>query len=52
MEYGHITSVKAMKHAVISIWNEFEDHKWDHLIENMPARIQGVIMAKGGATAY
>ena len=52
MECGHITSVKAMKHAVISIWNEFEDHRWDHLIESMPARIQAVIKAKGGPTAY
>src|SRR5579859_7276627 len=34
-ECGHITSVKAMKRVVISIWNELEDHRWDHLIESM-----------------
>jgi len=51
-EYSHITSVKAMRQVVISIWNEFEDHKWDHLIESMPERIQAVIKAKGGATTY
>lgn len=26
-DYGHITSVKAIKHAVISTWNEFGDYK-------------------------
>jgi hypothetical protein len=48
-EYGHITSVKAMKQAVISIWNEFEDYSWDHLVESMLNRIQAVIRAKGGS---
>jgi hypothetical protein len=51
-EYGHITSVKAMQHAVVCLWNEFEDHRWDHLIESMPDRIQAVIKAKGGSTSY
>ena len=51
-EYGHITSMKAMKQAVINIWNDFEDHKWDHLVESMPERIQAVIKAKGGPTRY
>jgi transposase len=37
-EYGHTTSVKAMKQVVINIWNEFEDHRWDHLIQSMYAR--------------
>ena len=46
-EYDHITSVKAMRQVVISIWNEFEDHRWDHLIETMLDRIQAVIKAKG-----
>ena len=46
-EYGHITSMKAMKQAVINIWNDFEDHKWDHLVESLPERIQAVIKAKG-----
>jgi transposase len=51
-EYTHITSVKAMKQVVVRIWNEFEDHRWDHLVESMPDRIQAVIKAKGGSTAY
>jgi transposase len=51
-EYGHITSVKAMKQVVISIWNEFEDHGWGHLVESMPYRIQAVIRAKGGSTQF
>ena len=51
-EYGHITSVKAMRHAVLHLWEEFGDHRWDHLIESMPERIQAVIKAKGGCTSY
>ena len=51
-EYGHITSVKAMKHVVLHLWEEFGDHRWDHLIESMPDRIQVVIKAKGGSTSY
>jgi len=51
-EYSHITSVRAMKQVVINIWNEFEDDRWDHLIESMPDRIQAVIEAKGGSTRY
>ena len=51
-EYGHITSVKAMRQVVIGIWNEFEEHRWDHLIETMPDRIQAVIKAKGGSTHF
>jgi DDE superfamily endonuclease len=37
--HGHITSVKAMQHVVIGIWNDFGDQTWNHLIESMPARI-------------
>jgi hypothetical protein len=51
-EYGHITSVKEMKHVVISIWNEFEDHRCDHLVESMPDMIRAVIKAKGGSTPF
>ena len=51
-EYGHITSVNAMKQVVVSMWMEFEDGTWDHLIESMPKRIQAVIKAKGGSTSY
>jgi hypothetical protein len=51
-EYRHITSVKTMKQIVIRIWEEFEDHRWDHLVESMPARIQAVIKARGGSTSY
>ena len=46
-EYAHITSQNAMKQVVIRIWNDFEDHRWDHLVESMPERIQAVIAAKG-----
>jgi hypothetical protein len=41
-----------MKQVVIRIWDEFEDHRWDHLVESMPNRIQAVIKAKGGSTSY
>src|ERR1700689_4234464 len=51
-EYGHITSVRAMTNMVISIWNEFKDHRWDHLIESMLDKIQAVIKAKGGSTKF
>jgi transposase len=51
-EYGHITSVKAMQHVVLEIWDDFWDNRWDHLIESMPARIQAVIKARGGSTSY
>ena len=49
-EYAHITSQKVMKEVVVSIWNDFEDHRWNHLIESMPERIQAVIKARGGST--
>ena len=51
-EHAHITSQKAMKKVVVSIWNDFEDHKWDHLVESMPERIQAVIQARGGCTRF
>ena len=51
-EYSHITSLKTMKEVVVSLWNDFEDHRWDHLVESMPDRIQAVIKAKGGSTKY
>jgi hypothetical protein len=51
-KYGHITSINAMKQVVVSMWMEFEDERWDHLIESMPTRIQAVIKAKGGSTSY
>jgi len=51
-EYGHITSINAMKQVVVNMWMEFEDGRWDHLIESMPERIQAVIKAKGGSTSY
>ena len=51
-EYGHVTSVKVMKEMVINIWNEFEDHQWNYLVESMPDRIQAVIKARGVPTPY
>ena len=51
-EYAHITSQKVMQEVVVSIWNDFEDSKWDHLIESMPERIQAVIKAKRGSTRF
>ena len=51
-DYGYITSVNAMKQVVVSMWMDFEDGTWDHLIESMPERIQAVIKAKGGSTSY
>ena len=51
-EYGHITSVNAMKQVVMSMWTDFEDRTWDHLIESMPVQIQAVIKAKEGSTFY
>jgi len=35
-EYAYIMSQKVMQEVVVSIWNDFEDHRWDHLIESMP----------------
>lgn len=51
-EYSHITSITTMKQVVMNMWMEFEDGRWDHLIESMPERIQAVIKAKGGSTSY
>ena len=51
-EYGHITSLKIMKDVVVNMWNDFEDDRWDHLIESMPDRIRVVIKAKGSLTSY
>jgi transposase len=51
-EYAHITSQKVMKEVVVSIWNDFGDHRWDHLVESMPERIQAVIKARGGSTRF
>jgi hypothetical protein len=51
-EFGHITSMKAMKQVVINIWNEFEDGRWDYLIWSMPDRIQAVIKARHGSTPF
>ena len=35
-EYAHVTSQKVMQEVVVSIQNNFEDSKWDYLIESMP----------------
>ena len=51
-EYAHITSQKVMRQVVVSIWNDFGDHKWDHLVKSMPERIQAVIKAKGGSMQF
>jgi transposase len=51
-EYAHITSQKVMREVVVSIWNDFVDNRWDHLVESMPERIQAVIKAKGGSTRF
>ena len=51
-EYAHIMSQKVMKEVVVSIWNDFEDHRWDRLVESMRERIQAVIKAKGGSTRF
>jgi hypothetical protein len=41
-----------MKEVVVSIWNDFADHRWDHLVESIPERIQAVIRARGGSTRF
>jgi len=51
-EYAHITSQKVIKEVVVSIWHDFGDHRWDHLVESMPERIQAVIKARGGPTHF
>jgi transposase len=51
-DYAHITSQKVMKEVVVSIWNDFMDHRLDHLVERMPERIQAVIKARGGSTRF
>ena len=51
-KYARIMSPKVMQEVVVSIWNDFEDSKWDHLIDSMPERIQAVIKAKGESTRY
>jgi transposase len=51
-EYAHIMSQKVMRQVVVSIWNDFEHHRWDHLVESMLERIQAVIKARGGSTCF
>jgi len=41
-----------MKQVIVTMWMDFEDGTWDHLIESMPEQIQVVIKAKGGSTSY
>jgi transposase len=50
--YAHITSPKVMKEVVVSIWNDFEHHRWNHLVESMPERIQAVIKTRRGSTRF
>jgi len=47
-----IISQKVMKEVVVSIWNDFENHRWDHLVESMPERIQAVIKARGSSIHF
>jgi hypothetical protein len=51
-EYTHITSQKVMKEVIVSIWNDFENYRRNHLVESMPKLIQVVIQAKGGSTCF
>lgn len=51
-DHAHITSRSELMRIVINIWDSYEDGKWDTLIASMPARMQAVIDAKGGATHY
>ena len=51
-EYAHITSQAEMKRIVQEMWDAFGDDQFNALIESMPARIEAVIIAKGGATKY
>ena len=51
-EYAHITSQKVMKEVVVTIWNNFGDHRWDHLVDSMPERIQAVTKARGRSTRF
>jgi transposase len=51
-EFGHITSQQEMKRIVQEMWDAFDDNQFNALIESMPARIEAVIKAKGGATKY
>jgi len=46
-EYAYIASQNVMKEVVVSIWNDFTDHRQDHLVEIMPERIQVVVKARG-----
>ena len=41
-----------MKRIVQEMWDAFDDHQFNTLIESMSARIEAVIKAKGGAMKY
>ena len=41
-----------MNEVVVSIWNDFGDRRWDHLIDRMPEQIQTVTKGKGGCTRF
>ena len=51
-EFGHITSQQEMKCIVQEMWDAFDDHQFNALIESMSARIEAVIKVKGGAMKY
>ena len=51
-KYAYIISQKVMKEVIVSIWNNFVDHRWTHLVESMPEQIQAVIKTKRGSTQF
>ena len=51
-DYANISSTEEMKRIVKRLWDNFEDGRWDKLIESLPDRIAAVIRAKGGSTRY
>ena len=51
-KYAYIISQKVMQEVIVGIWNNFEDHRWNLLIESIPEQIQVVIKARGRSTWY
>ena len=51
-DYAEISSVQEMKAIVERMWDHFGDEEWDKLIENMPERMEAVIVVGGGSIRF
>ena len=51
-DYAEVSSAQEMKVIVQRMWDDFGDEEWDKLIENMPERMDAVIVVGDGSTRF